>query len=185
MTITTVRDLKRILPKTYNHRREVLSEISTVLSQHQYLEAVMDRFVFNDGKVKNLISLTGTIMVLYEGNRYNIPVCLWLEESYPHTAPTCYVKPSREMKIVTSRHVNSNGEIRLPYLDEWRHTQCDLHSLIQVMMTVFSEVPPLCMCLDPEDSSPVHPQIESMEEFSHVTLDEDHLLFLKGNETNC
>lgn len=123
------------------------------------------------------------------GKRYNIPVSLWLKESYPHTAPICYLKPTREMVVVTSRHVSSNGEILLPYLDEWKHVrlqleyatmvlayhktnnfnfisfyemifvclwvylqkQCDLHSLIQVMMTVFSEVPPLRMCLDPED----------------------------------
>lgn len=30
-------------------------------------------------------------------------------------------------------------------------TQCDLHSLIQVMKAVFSEVPPLRMCLYPEE----------------------------------
>lgn len=57
------------------------------------------------------------------GKRYNIPVCLWLNESYPRSAPICYVKPTRDMMIVSSRHVNSNGEIMLPYLDEWRHVR--------------------------------------------------------------
>lgn len=122
------------------------------------------------------------------GKRYNIPVSLWLKESYPRTAPICYLKPTSEMVIVPSRHVNSSGEITMPYLDEWRHvrqhtqhptivltsnntnnlqfylflwnyllvlgglqTQCDLHSLIQVIMAMFSEVPPLRMRLYPED----------------------------------
>uniref|UniRef100_A0A8C1VAF5 Tumor susceptibility 101a n=1 Tax=Cyprinus carpio TaxID=7962 RepID=A0A8C1VAF5_CYPCA len=151
MTVTPVRDLKKILPRTYNHRREVLSGISTVLSQHQYLQPVLERFVFNDGTARTLVGLTGTIKVFYEGKRYNIPVSLWLKESYPRTAPICYVKPTPEMVIVTSRHVSSDGEILMPYLDEWRHTQCDLHSLIQVMKAVFSEVPPLRMCLYPEE----------------------------------
>ncbi len=30
--------------QTYDHRRQVLSEISTVLSQHQYLQPVLERF---------------------------------------------------------------------------------------------------------------------------------------------
>lgn len=60
------------------------------------------------------------------GKRYNIPVSLWLKESYPHTAPICYLKPTREMVVVTSRHVSSNGEILLPYLDEWKHVRLQL-----------------------------------------------------------
>ncbi|XP_073724986.1 tumor susceptibility gene 101 protein isoform X1 [Misgurnus anguillicaudatus] len=183
MTVTTTWDLRRILPKTYDHRTEVLSEISTVLSQHRHLEAVTDRFVFNDGTVKNLICLMGTIMVVYKGKPYNIPVCLWLKQSYPRTAPICYVKPTHEMMIVSSRHVNSNGEIMLPYLDEWRHTQCDLHSLIQVIMAVFGEVPPLCM--RPEYSGSVHPPMYSVEELSHVKLDTEDHLFNELNETSC
>ncbi|XP_056108087.1 tumor susceptibility gene 101 protein isoform X1 [Rhinichthys klamathensis goyatoka] len=183
--MTVVRDLKRRLPKTYDHRRKVLSEISTVVSQHPYLEPVLERFVFNDGTAKTLISLTGTIKVFFNGKLYNIPVSLWLKESYPRTAPICYLKPTREMAVVPSRHVNSNGEILMPYLDEWRHPQCDLLGLIQVMMTVFSEIPPLRMCLDPEDSRSAH-KVQSFEDFSHVTLDsEGDLPFSEHNETIC
>lgn len=136
------------------------------------------------------------------GKLYNIPVCLWLRENYPRTAPICYLKPTREMIVVTSKHVNSNGEILMPYLDEWRHVrlqledgtmvfachytndlqfsvclgvylqpQCDLHGLIQVMMTVFSEIPPLRMCLDPEDCEYSFP-VYSLHpiHFSHVNI---------------
>ncbi|KAK7117928.1 hypothetical protein R3I94_023219 [Phoxinus phoxinus] len=185
MTVTQVRDLRRRLPKTYDHKRKVLSDISTVLSQHQCLEPVLERFVFNDGTAKTLINLTGTIKLFFNGKQYNIPVSLWLKESYPRTAPMCYLKPTREMVVVTSKHVNSNGEILMPYLDEWRHPQCDLHGLIQVMMTVFSEIPPLRMCLNPGDSSSAH-EIQSFEQFSHVTLDiEDDLPYSEHNETIC
>ncbi|XP_016370108.1 tumor susceptibility gene 101 protein [Sinocyclocheilus rhinocerous] len=185
MTVTPVRDLRRILPRTYNHRREVLSEIATVVSRHQHLQPVLERFVFNDGTARTLAGLTGTIKVFYEGKHYNIPVSLWLKESYPRTAPICYVKPTWEMLIVTGRHVDSSGEILMPYLDEWRHTQCDLHSLIQVMKAVFSEVPPLRMRLYPEDSGSAYYK-RSVEEISHVTLDrEDDLPFSEHNETVC
>lgn len=56
---------------------------------------------------------------------YNIPVCVWLEESYPQTGPLCYVKPTREMTIVQSQYVTSNGEVFLPYLDEWKAVSLD------------------------------------------------------------
>ncbi|XP_062316802.1 tumor susceptibility gene 101 protein [Osmerus eperlanus] len=81
----------------------------------------MDKYVFNDGSVRDLMSLTGTIPVTFNGQTYNIPVQLWLEESYPRSAPMCYVKPTQEMMIVRSRHINSNGEVLLPYLQEWKH----------------------------------------------------------------
>lgn len=67
------------------------------------------------------------------GKRYNIPVSLWLKESYPHTAPICYLKPTREMVVVTSKHVNSNGEILLPYLDEWKHVRPQLEDVTMVL----------------------------------------------------
>ncbi|XP_016097446.1 tumor susceptibility gene 101 protein-like [Sinocyclocheilus grahami] len=170
MTVTPVRDLRRILPRTYNHRREVLSEIATVVSQHQHLQPVLERFVFNDGTAKTLAGLTGTIKVFYEGKHYNIPVSLWLKESYPRTAPICYVKPTPEMLIMTGRHVDSSGEILMPYLDEWRHTQCDLHSLIQVMKAVFSEVPPLRMRLYPEDCDYIRVLFSIFQQYKYRDL---------------
>ncbi|NP_001032656.1 uncharacterized protein LOC641569 [Danio rerio] len=185
MTIRTIRYVRRMLPMTYDHRTEVLSEISLVLSHYQHLEPVLEKFVFNDGTAKNLINLTGTIQVFYERKQYNIPVTLWLRESYPRTAPICYLKPTCEMVVVTSKYVNSNGEIMMPYLDEWKHTKCDLHSLIQVMMATFSEVPPLRMHLDQEKSTSAH-KIHLADDFSHVTLNrEDHLPFYELNETIC
>ncbi|KAL1247830.1 hypothetical protein QQF64_023206 [Cirrhinus molitorella] len=89
------------------------------------------------------------------------------------------------MVIVPNKHINSSGEIMMPYLDEWRHTQCDLHTLIQVMMVMFSEVPPLRMRLYPEDSGSAY-QNCSVEEISHVMLDrEDNFPFSEHNETVC
>ncbi|XP_030646477.1 tumor susceptibility gene 101 protein [Chanos chanos] len=152
MTIVTVAKLKKMLPKTYLHKKETLAEIIAVMSQNKHLEPVMDRFVYNDGTGKNLMSLQGTIAVLYKGKHYNFPVCLWLEESYPRSPPICFVKPTREMVIVPCKYVDNDGKILLPYLDEWRHTQCDLHGLIQVMMAVFGEIPPLCVRTRPEDN---------------------------------
>ncbi|KAM5247280.1 tumor susceptibility gene 101 protein isoform 2-T2 [Ctenodactylus gundi] len=41
------------------------------------------------------------------------------------------------------KHVDANGKIYLPYLHEWKHPQSDLLGLIQVMIVVFGEEPPV------------------------------------------
>ncbi|XP_074921213.1 tumor susceptibility gene 101 protein isoform X5 [Chelonoidis abingdonii] len=101
------------------------------------------RQVFNDGSSRDLMSLTGTIPVPYRGNTYNIPICLWLLDTYPFNPPICFVKPTSSMTIKTGKHVDANGKIYLPYLHEWKHPQSDLIGLIQIMIVVFGEEPPV------------------------------------------
>lgn len=59
-------------------------------------------------------------LVLIVEETYNIPVRLWIEESYPQTAPICYIMPTREIDLVRGKYVSSNWEVVLPYLDEWK-----------------------------------------------------------------
>lgn len=87
------------------------------------------------------MNLTGTIPVPYKGNIYNIPICLWLLDTYPYNPPICFVKPTSSMTIKTGKHVDANGKIYLPYLHEWKHPQSDLLGLIQVMIVVFGDEP--------------------------------------------
>ena len=89
------------------------------------------------------MNLTGIIPVPYRGNTYNIPICLWLLDTYPYNPPICFVKPTSSMTIKTAKHVDANGKIYLPYLHEWKHPQSDLLGLIQVMIVVFGDEPPV------------------------------------------
>ncbi|XP_041652563.1 tumor susceptibility gene 101 protein [Cheilinus undulatus] len=141
--------IKKMLPKTYL-RKHVANEISVAVTHFKHLVPVMDKYVYNDGTTKDLMSLTGTIQVKYTDKSYNIPVCLWLEESYPQTPPICYVRPTREMMVVRGKFVSTNGEVILPYLDEWKNGECDLVSLLQVMSVMFGDFPPVCMRPHPE-----------------------------------
>uniref|UniRef100_A0A8D0GXY8 Tumor susceptibility 101 n=1 Tax=Sphenodon punctatus TaxID=8508 RepID=A0A8D0GXY8_SPHPU len=77
------------------------------------------------------------------GNTYNIPICLWVLDTYPYNPPICFVKPTSTMTIKTGKHVDANGKIYLPYLHEWKHPQSDLLGLIQVMIVVFGDEPPV------------------------------------------
>ncbi|KAM6461260.1 tumor susceptibility gene 101 protein isoform X2 [Python bivittatus] len=134
--------LKKMLIK-YKYRDLAVQETVNVTGQYKDLKPVMDSYVFNDGSSRELMSLTGTIPVSYRGNTYNIPICLWLLDTYPFNPPICFVKPTSSMTIKTGKHVDANGRIYLPYLHEWKHPQSDLIGLIQVMIVVFGEEPPV------------------------------------------
>uniref|UniRef100_A0A669QVG4 Tumor susceptibility 101 n=1 Tax=Phasianus colchicus TaxID=9054 RepID=A0A669QVG4_PHACC len=127
----------------YKYRDLTIQETNSVISQYKDLKPVMDSYVFNDGSSRELMSLSGTIPVPYRGNIYNIPICLWLLDTYPFNPPICFVKPTSSMTIKTGKHVDANGKIYLPYLHEWKYPQSDLLELIQVMIVVFAEEPPV------------------------------------------
>ncbi|XP_071617742.1 tumor susceptibility gene 101 protein isoform X3 [Heliangelus exortis] len=134
--------LKKMVAK-YKYRDLTVQETTSVITQYKDLKPVMDSYVFNDGSSRELMSLCGTIPVPYRGNKYNIPICLWLLDTYPFNPPICFVKPTSSMTIKTGKHVDANGKIYLPYLHEWKYPQSDLLELIQVMIVVFGEEPPV------------------------------------------
>ncbi|XP_066510575.1 tumor susceptibility gene 101 protein-like [Hoplias malabaricus] len=135
--------LRKMLSKAYKYRDLTVREITNVTTAYKDLKPVMDNYVFNDGSTRELMSLSGTVPVSYRGNVYNIPICLWLLDTYPYNPPICFVKPTSTMMIKTGKHVDANGKIYLPYLHEWKHPQSDLFGLIQVMIVVFGEEPPV------------------------------------------
>ncbi|KAL7831014.1 hypothetical protein SRHO_G00305160 [Serrasalmus rhombeus] len=135
--------LRKMLSKTYKYRDLTVREIVNVTTAYKDLKPVMDSYVFNDGSSRELMSLSGTVPVNYRGNVYNIPICLWLLDTYPYNPPICFVKPTSTMMIKIGKHVDANGKVYLPYLHEWKHPQSDLFGLIQVMIVVFGEEPPV------------------------------------------
>ncbi|XP_007885599.1 tumor susceptibility 101a [Callorhinchus milii] len=135
-------NLKKQLSK-YKYKELTMREILAVTSIYKDLKPVMDTYVFTDGTQRELMSLTGTIPVNYRGNTYNIPVCLWLLDSYPYNSPICFVKPTSTMMIKTGKHVDGSGKLYLPYLHEWNHPHSDLYGLIEVMTVMFGEEPPV------------------------------------------
>lgn len=76
----------------------------------------------------------GTIPVLFRGDVYHIPICIWLPDTYPVEAPICYVAPTATMRIEVSESVSKGGQVRLPYLDKWDHFQSNLRTLVEVCL---------------------------------------------------
>ncbi|KPJ10466.1 Tumor susceptibility gene 101 protein [Papilio machaon] len=134
--------LKQYLSK-YKHRDYTAREVISLIQVYRSLVYRLEAFVFNNGTRKDLLNLEGTIPVNYKGAFYNIPVSIWLMDTHPQNAPLCFVKPTPEMTIKTSKWVDSNGKIYLPYLHEWSPSGSTLQRLVQWMITAFGELPPV------------------------------------------
>lgn len=57
------------------------------------------------------------------GNTYNIPIRLWILDSHPFAPPICFLKPTANMGISVGKHVDAQGRIYLPYLQNWSHVR--------------------------------------------------------------
>ncbi|XP_073842175.1 tumor susceptibility gene 101 [Musca autumnalis] len=134
--------ITKLLSK-YKHVNTTKKEVIDVVTNYRSLTYNLQKFVFNDGSSKDLFNLQGTIPVVFKNNTYYIPICIWLMDTHPMNAPICYVKPTPTMQIKVSMYVDHNGRIYLPYLHDWQPHSSDLLSLIQIMIVVFGEHPPV------------------------------------------
>lgn len=127
----------------YKNISQTKKDVIDVLNNYRSLTHHLQKFVFNDGSTKELFNLDGTIPVVYKGNTYHIPICIWLTDTHPQNAPMCFVKPTPTMQIKVSMYVDHNGKIYLPYLHDWQPNSSDLLGLIQVMIVTFGDQPPV------------------------------------------
>uniref|UniRef100_A0A6A7G8H7 Tumor susceptibility 101 n=1 Tax=Hirondellea gigas TaxID=1518452 RepID=A0A6A7G8H7_9CRUS len=138
----SVEDLLR--PLSYKEKPLVQRAVDNCIFQVPSLRAEVSSFVSNTGAQSRLLHLIGTIPISFHGNRYNIPVTIWLDETYPARPPICYVTPTHDMRIKPQhQHVDTQGMIYLSYLHQWNRNGSDLVDLIEVMSSVFGQDPPV------------------------------------------
>lgn len=100
--------------------------------------------VHANGTSETLLCLTGTTPIYYKNAQYNIPITLWLGDQYPHRPPSCFVTPTRDMRIKDGHlHVDHFGTIYLPYLNQWSAATSNLLEMVTIMSSVFSQDPPV------------------------------------------
>ncbi|KAL8141629.1 hypothetical protein V2J09_014661 [Rumex salicifolius] len=101
-------------------------------------------FTHNDGRSVNLLQADGTVPMTYQGVTYNIPVVIWLMETYPRHPPCVYVNPTRDMIIKRPhQYVNPSGLVSIPYLQNWIYPSSNLVDLARNLGSYFSRDPPL------------------------------------------
>ncbi|XP_071943411.1 tumor susceptibility gene 101 protein-like isoform X2 [Antedon mediterranea] len=139
----------------YKHKDLAQRDVLNVFASFSDLKPKIDKYAFNDGSVKDLLCIDGTIPVHYKGAKYNIPVCIYVMDTHPYNPPMCFVRPTKDMLIKPSKNVDANGRIYLPYLHEWKFPNSDLIGLIQVMSVVFGEASPVYA--KPQRAAPPRP----------------------------
>ncbi|XP_031562975.1 tumor susceptibility gene 101 protein-like isoform X2 [Actinia tenebrosa] len=145
--------------RMYPHQEMCKRQILAAMAVYKDLRPSTEKFVHNDGRQTDLFILEGTIPVNFRSNIYNIPVCIFLQETHPFIPPMVFVRPTTGMAIKVSKHVDNSGKVFLPYLAEWTHPGSDLTSLIQILCCIFAEEPPVY-------SRPVgyHPQQQQQQQ---------------------
>lgn len=127
----------------YKHPEHAKKDIANATKFCRTLIPRLERYTFPTGISKELICLDGTIPVTFRDASYNIPIGIFISDSHPYEAPICYVRPTRDMTIKTSRHVDGSGRVYLPYLSDWNRNTSDILSTIQVMQIVFGSMCPV------------------------------------------
>ena len=127
----------------YKYKDLAKRDIQQAVNYFKELDIKVDKYAYPNGQVRDLVTLNGTIPVNYKNNRYNIPVQLFLSDTHPYTPPICYVRPTAEMSVNVSDHVDSSGRVNLPCLREWAYPQSDIYMLLNLMVMKFSEQSPV------------------------------------------
>lgn len=158
--------VKSILDRSsYRNAEACKRDILAALHHYRGLQPKQQKYVFNDGRSRDLLVLEGTIPVPYKGSSYNIPLSIFVLDTHPTHAPICYVRPTTEMQIKVSENVDRNGKVYMPYLHEWSSTQSDLLGLIQICIITFSDKPPVFASRTPQP--PPVPQPPQMQQYGY------------------
>ncbi|XP_051552986.1 uncharacterized protein si:dkey-181m9.8 [Myxocyprinus asiaticus] len=142
--VTADLQYKTLVECNYCHPNEVLDDIKAVSTDFPDLQLYVDYYYFPNNDKKKLVNLGGTVPVKYEGNKYNIPVCIWIHETHPKNPPRCNVCPSPSMVInAKSSNVDAYGRILLDCLSNWKIGWSNLSIVLEEMISAFQRETPL------------------------------------------
>lgn len=128
----------------YSDPARVQADAEQLLSNIVSLTPKVGTLTHNNGTQSTLMVLAGTVPIRYGGNQYNIPVEVFVPEAYPNQPPVMYVRPTAAMMIKQGhRHVDAEGLVYLPYLNQWRPRTSNLLELCNAAAAVFSSEPPV------------------------------------------
>ncbi|KAK9271256.1 hypothetical protein L1049_026846 [Liquidambar formosana] len=132
------------LPYTEDVKWLIRQHLLSLTDVFPSLQPKTATFTHNDGRTVNLLQADGTVPIIFQDVTYNIPVVIWLMESYPRHPPCVYVNPTRDMIIKRPHpHVNPSGLVAIPYLQNWVYPSSNLVDLAHGLSHYFGRDPPL------------------------------------------
>ncbi|XP_051990894.1 tumor susceptibility gene 101 protein-like [Xyrauchen texanus] len=142
--VTADLQYKTLVECNYCYPNEVLDDIKAVSTDFPDLQLYMDFSYFPNNDKRKLVHLDGTVPVTYEGNNYNIPVCIWIHETHPKNPPRCNVCLSPSMVInAKSNDVDAHGRVLLNCLSNWKIGWSNLSIVLEEMVAAFQRETPL------------------------------------------
>ncbi|KAF8109477.1 hypothetical protein N665_0095s0049 [Sinapis alba] len=162
----------------------IRQHLLNLISSHPSLTPKTATFIHNDGRSVNLLQSEGTIPMPYHGVTYNIPVIIWLLESYPRHPPCVYVNPTADMIIKRPHaHVTPSGLVSLPYLQNWVYPSSNLVDLVSELSAAFACDPPLYSRRPPQPPPPAD-QSFPPSPYHHVQRPDDAAEVYKKEAVN-
>ncbi|KAL0244920.1 hypothetical protein GEMRC1_009000 [Eukaryota sp. GEM-RC1] len=118
------------------------SHVKQLCQSYPSLKPEQRRFPRNGGYALGII-LTGTVPMIYQGRKYNIPVNIVLD-NYPQR-PIVIVTPTATMQVSNNHpFVASNGRCdKLQYLQGWQPGNSTLLNLAAILSREFGNRPPV------------------------------------------
>ncbi|XP_065132453.1 uncharacterized protein [Paramisgurnus dabryanus] len=161
--VTADLTFKTLVECKYSYPNEVQDDINNVSTDYPDLQLYLDYYFYPNNDKKKLVYLGGTVPVTYEGNKYNIPVCIWIHETHPKNPPRCFVCPSPTMVVnAKSSNVDASGCILLHCLSNWKIGWSNLSIVLEEMIAAFQRETPL-FATYPIRSPVLHSQVTPAE----------------------
>ncbi|KAI3840202.1 hypothetical protein MKX03_013861 [Papaver bracteatum] len=122
----------------------IRQHLVSLIESYPSLQPKTSVFNHTDGRTVNLLQARGTIPMIYMNVTYNIPIVIWLMETYPRHPPCIYVDPTRDMIIKRPHaYVNPSGLVSTPLLQSWIYPSSTLCDVIKELSGLFGLDPPL------------------------------------------
>ncbi|CAN4118263.1 unnamed protein product [Withania somnifera] len=132
------------LPYTEDVKWLIRQHLLSLLDNVPSLQPKTASFTHNDGRTVNLLQAIGTVPMVFQEVTYNIPVVIWLMETYPRHPPLVFVNPTKDMVVKPSHpFVNPSGVVSIPYLQNWIYPSSNLVELARNLGVFFGRDPPL------------------------------------------
>ena len=151
----------------YSHRPQVRSNLLEVYQQYgAQLQFKKCEFIHNNGLASELCMLDGVLPMIHKGIKYNIPIQVFITDSFPADPPRIYVRPTRDMLVSPnhpyiepdgtvniSQFMTRRGISRGPPGTGWTHDY-RLYHLLHYLSLDFGEKSPLYTKQSPMQVNP-------------------------------
>ncbi|KAF8628460.1 hypothetical protein AX15_003972 [Amanita polypyramis BW_CC] len=131
--------------QTYLHKDRVFFDIDAALARFGSLRPKTDVYTYDDGRTQLLLCVHGVLPITFRRASYNIPIALWIPQTYPKLPPIIYVVPNNDMLVKPGTYVDVSGRCSPEYIRNWERKSegCNLIILLEVMQDQYSRDPPL------------------------------------------